>query len=526
MPPLVPSPRSSRPTGEAGDRDATAKSGMRIRDYEIWGLLGEGGMSEVWLAKDEVLSIPVMIKTLGKTSFSVEEAYARVLNEARSMARIPDPRIVRALHAGIHEGTPYVVQEYVDGIDIEELDGWRRKTLGVTLPLWFICHVMKETCRALHSAHQSGVIHRDVKPSNVFGSPETGIRLGDFGIAAAISNGQPLDVCGTPTFMAPEQLRAEPIDRRTDVFGAGATAYLLRYGSPPFATLQDLLDPGIAVTFPPPEHPQEGYFQQLLAAMLSKDASRRLPHAATAGRHFAMIEHALRSSLQAAPLVCLDPFRFRLLDCTVTLEIGDLAEASADGIVSSANYHMRMRSGVGDALRARGGDEIETEAMQNGEQALGTVVPTRAGRLAARRVLHAVGGWNEISCVGRATQRTFLLADQLGLRSLAFPALGTGAAKISVEACANAMMTALRMHLSLGGTRLESVRVVLDSEAKRTAFRSVAEEALRAQEEPPALTDLGLPALRTEAGEHSATHLDLTRHAPHRSVVRERGGAA
>jgi len=115
-PHAAPSPltRSSRPTGEAGDRDATAKSGMRIRDYEIWGLLGEGGMSEVWLAKDEVLSIPVMIKTLGKTSFSVEEAYARVLNEARSMARIPDPRIVRALHAGIHEGTPYVVQEYVD----------------------------------------------------------------------------------------------------------------------------------------------------------------------------------------------------------------------------------------------------------------------------------------------------------------------------------------------------------------------------------------------------------------------------
>ncbi|WP_394822922.1 serine/threonine-protein kinase [Pendulispora albinea] len=493
--------------------------GTRIRDYEIWGLLGEGGMSEVWLAKDEVLSIPVMIKTLGKTSLSAPEASQRVLNEARTMARIPEPRIVRALNAGIHEGTPYLVQEYVDGIDIEELDAWRRKTLGVNLPLWFICDVMKETCRALHSAHQSGVIHRDVKPSNVFGSPETGVRLGDFGIAAGISSGQPSDICGTPSFMAPEQVRGEPIDRRTDVFGAGATAYVLRYGTPPFASLEELLDPAVSVAFPPPQHPQEGYFQHLLAAMLTKDPAARLPNAAMAGRHFAMIEHALRSSLQAAPLVCLSDFTFRLLDCTIVLEVGDLAEATVDGVVSSGNYDLRMRTGVGDALRRRGGDSIEDEALQNGEQALGTCVPTRAGRLRAKRVLHAVSGWNEISCIGRATQRAFLLGDELGLRSLAFPALGTGAARISVEACANAMMTALRSHLALGGTRLEMVRVVFDTPAKRDRFRSVAEEALRAEEDPPTLIDLGLPVAAPKVGEHSATHLDLSRHEALRSTV-------
>jgi len=496
--------------------------GTRIRDYEIWGLLGEGGMSEVWLAKDEVLSIPVMIKTLGKTSFSVEEASERLLNEARSMARIPEPRIVRALNAGIHDGTPYIVQEYVDGIDLEELDGWRRKTLGVTLPLWFICDAMKETCRALHSAHQSGVIHRDVKPSNVFGSPETGIRLGDFGIAAGISNGQPTDISGTPWFMAPEQVRGDALDRRSDVFGAGATAYLLRYGSPPFESFQQLLDPSVSAQFPPPQNPQEGYFQHLLAAMLAKDPAQRLPNAATAGRHFAMVERALRSSLQSAPLLHLDPFTFRLLDCTISLEVGDLSETQVDGIVSSGNYHMRMRTGVGDALRRRGGDEIEHEALQHGEQALGTCVPTRAGRLRAKRVLHAVSGWNEISCVGRATQRAFLLGDELGLRSLAFPALGTGAARISVESCANAMMTALRSHLSLGGTRLESVRVVFDTEAKRNTFRSVAEEALRAEEDPPTLVDLGLPVALSKVGAHSATHLDLSRHDGHRSTMRSR----
>ena len=157
--------------------------GARIRDYEVWGRLGEGGMSQVWLAKHSVLSVPVVMKTLRATIEEDAQGFDRILNEARLMARIASPRVVRAIDAGVHGGVGYVVQEYVDGIDLAELDHRRRAALGVGLPLWFVCHVMQEACYGLHASHQTGVIHRDVKPSNIFGSPETGIRVGDFGIA-------------------------------------------------------------------------------------------------------------------------------------------------------------------------------------------------------------------------------------------------------------------------------------------------------------------------------------------------------
>ena len=92
---------------------------------------------------------------------------------------------------------------------------------------------------------------------------------------------------------------------------------------------------------------------------------------------------------------------------------------------------------------------------------LGSCVATSAGGLAAKHILHAVSAWKEASCVGRATQRALLVADELGVRSLAFSALGTGAARVSMHACASAMMTAVRHHLALGATRLREIEVVL-----------------------------------------------------------------
>src|ERR1700733_10984430 len=98
--------------------------GPRIHEYEVWGRLGGGGMSDVWLAKHGLLSVPVIIKTLRTfVKDAPHDAGAqRMLQEARHMARITSPRVVRAIDAGIFEGMPYLVQEYVDGIDLAELD--------------------------------------------------------------------------------------------------------------------------------------------------------------------------------------------------------------------------------------------------------------------------------------------------------------------------------------------------------------------------------------------------------------------
>lgn len=130
--------------------------------------------------------------------------------------------------------------------------------------------------------------------------------------------------------------------------------------------------------------------------------------------------------------------------------------------------------------------------MREGERALGTCIATGAGSLGARWVLHAVSAWNEASCVGRTTQRALMLVDELGLRTVAMPALGTGVARVTLEICANAMMTALRWQMMLGGSRLQRVEIVLENEQKLAVYRDVAEDSLGGEHRRgPA--DLGLP---------------------------------
>jgi serine/threonine-protein kinase len=486
--------------------------GARIHGYEAWGKLGEGGMGEVWLAKHAVLCIPVVIKIVRRSLAESVGTVAgrRMFDEARLMARVTSPQVVRAVDAGTLEGKPYLVQEYVDGIDMAELDRVRRSALGVGLPLWTVCHVMEEACRALHAAHQAGVIHRDMKPSNLFAAPASGVRLGDFGIAVARGEGPPGEVSGTLKFMAPEQLRGEPAHRTTDAYGAAATACDLRYGRGPFAMVSDVLDETKQPSFPPPQNPAEAYFQQVLRGMLSKRAEDRPQDLSEPAAHFATLYRALHPAREAEAFAALSKNRFRFQGCEITFRAGDIADETTAGIVTSSRYDMSMRSGVGDSLRRRGGDSIEQEAQKDGEHALGECVATGAGTLHAKKVLHAVSAWDETSCVCRAMMRALSLADSLALPSLAMPALGTGAARVSLETCANAMATALRWRLAMGGSRLAHVVFVLADEAKLNAFRDVAIEALRGSDALPAPVDLGLSDEQREVTAEAATCLDAS----------------
>jgi serine/threonine-protein kinase len=490
-------------------------SGLAVPGYDVWGLLGEGGMSEVWLAKHQGLAVPVVIKTLRHgllEAQGADVAAARVRSEARLMARVPSPRIVRALDAGMvaASGTPFLVQEYVDGLDFAELDGRRRKSLGVGLPLWLVCHVMREVGLGLRAAHQAGVVHRDLKPSNVFGAAETGIRLGDFGIAVAVSEGGVPDAAGTLKFMAPEQFRGGEVGRFTDVWGAGATACDLRYGHAPFDSVDCILDDGKPPRMPPPTTPAEAYFQQVVRAMLDKDPRRRPEDMSAPTHHFEMLGRALEPQQLTATRLDANTLMIGN-NLKLSFKVGDIANAEAEAIVSSANFEMKMRSGVGEALRKRGGDQIEMEAMVAGERPLGTCIRTSAGALEAKHVFHAVSAWNEVSCVGRAFARALLLADENGAHTLAVPALGTGAARVGIEMCANAMTTTLRWHAMLGGMRCREITVCLDSEAKRRAFQDVAEETFGIGEVGLLGTvDVGLPVdePETACSPEGATFLD------------------
>jgi O-acetyl-ADP-ribose deacetylase (regulator of RNase III) len=453
-------------------------TGTTCGRYEVWGPIGEGGMSRVWLARHKHLAVPVILKTLrdfgqdapqksgGSEAAAVTGSpFLRLLNEARMMARIPSARVVRAVDVGVHEGCPYLVQEYIDGLDLAELDAARRRSVHCGLPLWFVCLVTSDVADALHTAHLTGVLHRDVKPSNLLYSPQVGLRLGDFGIAVTRDVRDGLG-SGTLRFIAPEALRGALPDRRADVYSLGATAYDLFYGTPPFPELSDILSDR-PLRFPEARSAEEAYFQHVVAKMLRRDPEERSPSARASERLLGSLARVLQPKL---PALLLGRGQYQIGRVRVSCVLGDIADVEVDGIVNSANDEMKMRTGVGEALRKRGGDVIEEEAMKDGPHALGTCVATGPGALRCKAVLHAVGAWREVSCIARTAQRAFLLAEERGLRTLAIPALGTGLAKVAPEASAYAIASALRLHLLLGGSHLEEVRFVLFDKVTQDLF--------------------------------------------------------
>ncbi len=485
-----------------------------IPGYDVWGLLGEGGMSDVWLAKHRALAMPVIVKTLKQsirekmTDTQGEGTAERVSSEARLMAKVSSPRVVRALDAGQAGETPYLVQEYVDGLDLAELDRRRRTALGVGLPLWLVVFAMTEVSYALRSAHQAGVIHRDLKPSNVFAAPETGVRLGDFGLAVLRAGSASLkDSAGTLKFMAPEQLSQGSISRATDVWGAGATAFDLRYGHAPFESVEEVLDPKQPLRMPKPTSPAEAFFQELLRMMMNKSPKYRCEDLTTPLHHFTMLGKALGTPTLAVSRI--DTTTLLVGSIRVKFVAGDVSTMKSDAIISSANYQLTMRSGVGNALRMRGGDEIEREAMAKGEQPLGSCLRTTPGKLDTKHVFHAVSAWNEVSTVGRAFARALLMAAEAGCTSIAVPALGTGAGRVGFEMCANAMMTTLRWQALLGGLRLKEVTVVLDSEEHRKLYQDTAEECLGLAEAGlMKAIDVGLPVDDQPISVEAPTYID------------------
>ena len=430
-------------------------TGAEVGPFEVWGRFGEGGMSHVWLARHRRLSMPVVMKTLRDTD-DLGAAYERLLTEARLMARIPSPRVVRPVDVGVHEGCAYLAQEYVDGLDLSELERRRRRALGRGLPLWFVCQTMADIADALDGAHQTGVLHRDVKPSNIFGSPQTGLRLGDFGIARPRRIKEDVPV-GTLRFVAPEALRGETLTRRSDFYSLGATGYDLYYGKTPFDEVSDILG-SAPVPFPVARSAEEAGFQHVVGLLLERSPERRFPSLTAARRLMANLARNLKPK---PAVIHVSRGVYQLGGLRITCEMGDIADSTVDGIVNSARDEMRMEGGVGRSLKAKGGSTIEDEALRGGKRALGECVATTGGALRCKAVLHAVSAWKEASCIARTCQRAFLLAEDLGLRTLAIPALGTGLSRVPPEASAYATMSALYHHVLLGGSRLREVRFVL-----------------------------------------------------------------
>jgi serine/threonine-protein kinase len=206
--------------------------------YRLEHLLGEGGMANVWLARNELLDLPVAVKVM-RRDIRGDEAAARLLTEARVQANLRHPNVVRVYDYGLTaSGDAYIVMEHLEGCSLAD---WieREGALSPELAVKFLLPVIDALC----AAHRAGVVHRDVKPDNIFiACPEGELcpKLLDFGVAKLDDEFHPRltgrgGVIGSPAYMAPEQARGLPdVDERADVWATCVVLYEAITGKPTF----------------------------------------------------------------------------------------------------------------------------------------------------------------------------------------------------------------------------------------------------------------------------------------------------
>ncbi len=203
----------------------------RLGKYELHTLIGEGAMGIVWKAYDTVLRRYVALKLLSSHFRKTKEMQERFLREARAAGAIQHPNIVTVYDLGDVDGQLFIAMELVEGRDLSDII-----TLREPMALERKLDLVIELLDGLHFAHQRGVIHRDVKPSNVRVVPDGRVKIMDFGIArlqSADASGSGA-IVGTPTYMAPEQITNGAITPATDIFAVGCMLYELLSFHKPF----------------------------------------------------------------------------------------------------------------------------------------------------------------------------------------------------------------------------------------------------------------------------------------------------
>jgi serine/threonine protein kinase len=202
----------------------------RIGRYAILGELGQGAMGTVYRARDESLERDVAIKVMSR-GLADPGARARFLREAKAAAKLQHPNIVVIYELGEHDGAPFMVLELLEGVDLQRgIEAGIRPDPRVTLP------VVLQLLAGLAHAHEHGIVHRDVKPSNVFLPRGGPAKIMDFGVARLSGLGTTTKgaVAGTPNYMSPEQASAGEIDGRSDLFSAALILYELVTGERAF----------------------------------------------------------------------------------------------------------------------------------------------------------------------------------------------------------------------------------------------------------------------------------------------------
>ncbi len=252
--------------------------------YRLLEPIGRGGMGIVWRARDEVLAREVAVKEVrapaGLEPAELERLYRRLEREAWAAARVSHRGVVTVYDVASEDGRPWIVMELVRGLslaDVLEAEG--------PMPPQRAAHIGEQVLAALRSAHDCGVLHRDVKPANVLIANDGRVVLGDFGIASLEGSSAITmtgEVVGSPEFLAPERALGRDPGPASDLWALGVMLYAAVEGATPFrgATPLDTLRAVVDAPLPPPR--RAGALEPVLEGLLRKDPAERLPAAEAA----------------------------------------------------------------------------------------------------------------------------------------------------------------------------------------------------------------------------------------------------
>ena len=260
--------------------------GTLLGAYRVEGTIGAGSMGEVYKGIDTGLNRRVAIKILSEKHRDSPELRARFVREGRAVAAISHPNVVQVFATGSFDERPYIAMELLDGTDLGSTVEKRGPLDSVAA-----AHAVLDAAQGLAAAAKAGLIHRDVKPSNLVRLSDGRVKVTDFGLAKPVDPGSEPAltamgvVVGTPDYIAPEQARGETIDERVDIYALGGTLYFLLTGVPPFRTGKPAEDKYLKVVArhlrnPPPDaavtNPSvDPEISELAKVMMAKKATDR-----------------------------------------------------------------------------------------------------------------------------------------------------------------------------------------------------------------------------------------------------------
>ncbi len=242
-----------RPAGLPAPSEPLA-AGATVPGYEILGELGRGTMGVVYSARHLRLNRPVALKVVLDGAHASHVDRVRFLDEAEMLARLDHPGVVRVYEVGWHDGRPHLAMEFVGGGTLAQRCG------GIPQPPREAARLVAALARAVHHAHERGVVHRDLKPANVMLAGDGAPKITDFGLAKRLDGGAGLTetgaMVGTPGYMAPEQALCREVGPAADVYALGTILYELLTGATPFRA-DSLLETLTLVVSEPPRPPRQ-----------------------------------------------------------------------------------------------------------------------------------------------------------------------------------------------------------------------------------------------------------------------------